>query len=106
MPASIQSPKQLNVHVDDPRKLIAEFATAVSISVGPDMFCLDFLFQPPGMGDGTEAILLKRVVLAPEHAKRLYCALGAQLETFERNVRVLGEPTTDVPEVIYTAKGN
>jgi len=45
-------------------------------------FVLDFIFVAPGQ---PKAKVRSRIILAPEHAKRLHKLLGDNLANFERN---------------------
>ncbi len=63
------------------------YANLAIISHQPDEFFIDFLLvdpqaQTPERG---QALLAARVILSPRHMKRLYEAIGENIEKYERN---------------------
>jgi hypothetical protein len=63
------------------------YSNLAIISHQPDEFFIDFLLvdpqaQTPERG---QAILVARVILSPQHMKRLHKAIGENIEKYERN---------------------
>lgn len=63
------------------------YSNLAIISHQQDEFFIDFLLvdpqaQTPERG---QAILMARVILSPRHMKRLYEAIGENIEKYERN---------------------
>ncbi|QAA76836.1 MAG: Cell division protein FtsI [Peptidoglycan synthetase] [Candidatus Bipolaricaulis sibiricus] len=64
------------------------YSNLAVISHQPDEFFIDFLLvdpqaQTPERG---QAILVSRVILSPRHMKRLYEAIGENIEKYEKNL--------------------
>jgi len=64
------------------------YSNLAVISHQPDEFFIDFLLvdpqaQTPERG---QALLVSRVILSPRHMKRLYDAIGENIERYEKNL--------------------
>ena len=59
------------------------YANLASITHSTSEFIIDFVCMLPGMPKGT---VKSRIVMAPEHAKRLLFALQENIGRYERNV--------------------
>ena len=65
----------------------AHYSNLALISHRKEEFVIDFLFvdpQAPSSNEG-RAILTSRVVLNPGHLKRLYQAIGENIQRYEKN---------------------
>ena len=68
------------------------YSNLVAINHSPTEFILDFIQMMPGV---PKAKVQSRIILTPEHAKRLLGALGDNVARFEQNfgsVRTPGSP--------------
>jgi len=70
------------------------YANLAMISHQKDEFVVDFLFldPPTQTPQGGQAMLMSRVVLAPAHMKRLYKAIGENIEKYEKNYGTISLP--------------
>ena len=74
----------------------ANYANLALISHRKEEFIIDFLFVDPqaqGGKDG-QAILTSRVVVNPGHMKRLYQAIGENIQRYEKNFGNIVLPPT------------
>jgi hypothetical protein len=72
------------------------YSNLALISHRQEEFVVDFLFvdpQPASPQEG-QAILTSRVVLNPVHMKRLYQAIGENLQRYEKNFGKIALPPT------------
>ncbi len=78
------SPNQGNqLNIELPAEIAhGVYSNLAIISHSPTEFILDFIQVLPG---APKAQVRSRVILAPQHAKRLLLALGDNLEKFEQN---------------------
>lgn len=88
-----QAGNQLNI------ELPAEVAHGVYsnlavISHSPTEFVVDFIQVLPG---SPKAQVRSRVILAPQHAKRLLRALADNIDKFEQNHGIIGEEGPNEP---------
>ncbi len=70
------------------------YSNLAVISHHPDEFFLDFLLvdpqaQTPERG---QAVLVSRVILSPRHMKRLYEAIGENIDKYEKNFGKIALP--------------
>lgn len=71
------------------------YSNLVMIAHSPSEFILDFISVMPG---APKAKVVKRMVLSPDHAKRLAEALNENVEKYEKeNGQISGEDQFDVP---------
>jgi hypothetical protein len=68
------------------------YSNLAIISHSPTEFVLDFIQVLPG---SPKAQVRSRVILAPEHAKRLMSALSDNIEKYEQNHGSIGEAQPD-----------
>jgi len=63
------------------------YSNLALISHRKEEFMIDFLFVDPQTqsAGGDQAILTSRVVLNPGHMKRLYQAIGENIQRYEKN---------------------
>jgi hypothetical protein len=73
--------KQMNIEL--PEEVAQGFYSNLAIiNHSPTEFVLDFISMMPGM---PKAKVKSRVVLTPQHAKRLFAALSDNIRKFEAN---------------------
>ncbi len=85
------SEKSNNVEVDlDEKVAQGRYANLAIISHSPTEFILDFASMLPGMA---KPKVNNRVILTPEHAKRLYQSLQENIARFEQNFGAIDSPT-------------
>lgn len=71
------------------------YSNLVMITHSDTEFILDFISVMPGV---EEAQVVKRMVLTPEHAKRLMDALGENIETYEKQYSdISGNDDFEIP---------
>lgn len=71
------------------------YANLVMISHSPSEFILDFISVMPG---APKAKVVKRMVLTPDHAKRLVNALSENIQRYENeNGKISDNDKIDVP---------
>jgi hypothetical protein len=71
------------------------YSNLVMISHSPSEFILDFISVMPG---APKAKVVKRMVLTPDHAKRLVNALSENIQRYENeNGKISGDDQIDVP---------
>ena len=75
-----RAPQQINIELDEK---IAEgvYSNLVMIAHSPEEFILDFIRVVPGV---SKARVKSRIIVTPEHAKRLLRALAENVERYER----------------------
>ncbi|MCD5409029.1 DUF3467 domain-containing protein [Candidatus Bipolaricaulota bacterium] len=71
----------------DPQTRKGVYANLAIISHQKEEFVVDFLLVDPRTQTpkGGQALLVSRVILSPSHMKRLYQAIGENIEKYERN---------------------
>lgn len=81
MSDSKQQQEQINIELDEK---IAEgiYSNLAIINHSSSEFVLDFVTIMPGV---PKAKVKSRIVLTPQHAKRLLAALGENIHRFEKN---------------------
>jgi hypothetical protein len=73
-----------------------QYSNLALISHRKEEFIIDFMFmdpQRPGQKDG-QALLASRVILNPGHMKRLYQAIGENIQRYEKNFGKIVLPPT------------
>lgn len=77
-----QQMKEMKIEIKvDEKDATGHFANFANIVHSPEEFIIDFLFinpTPPGYGK-----LVSRIILTPQHAKRLLMALSDNLSKYE-----------------------
>lgn len=88
---------QHNVEVDLDEKIAqGRYANLAIISHSPTEFILDFASMLPGM---QKPKVNNRVILTPEHAKRLFQSLQDNIARYEGNFGVIGaSPASASPQ--------
>jgi hypothetical protein len=96
MPDQTQKINQNQIDIELPEEEASgTYANLVMISHSPSEFILDFISVMPGV---PKAKVQKRMVLTPDHAKRLVHALSENLKRFEKeNGPISGDDEIDVP---------
>jgi hypothetical protein len=83
MDESTNKPQGNQINIELPAEVAnGVYANLAIISHSPTEFVLDFIQVLPGT---PKAQVRSRVILAPQHAKRLLYALKDNLDKFERN---------------------
>lgn len=88
-----QNPNQLNIELPEE---IAEgiYANLALISHSPTEFVVDFIRAMPNM---PQARVKSRIILTPEHAKRLLSALADNIRKFEQQFGAIQEGGGSTP---------
>ena len=73
--------QQINIELSE-EMAQGVYSNLVAINHSPTEFVLDFIQMMPGV---PKAKVQSRVILTPEHAKRLLQALGENMERYEQN---------------------
>ncbi len=78
-----EQPKELKIDIKvDEKDATGHFSNFANVFHSPEEFILDFLFvnpaPPPGFGK-----LVSRVILTPQHAKRLLTVLQENVRVYE-----------------------
>ncbi len=80
----MENTKQLQIDLElDESVAKGTYANLAIISHSPTEFCLDFAALLPGV---PKAKVRNRIILAPEHAKRLLLSLQENIGRYEKNV--------------------
>ncbi|MCX7678531.1 MAG: DUF3467 domain-containing protein [Spirochaetes bacterium] len=79
----MEQPKEMKIEIKvDEKDATGHFSNFANIVHSPEEFIIDFLFinpTPPGYGK-----LVSRVILTPQHAKRLLFALTDNINKYEK----------------------
>lgn len=96
MPDQSKSLKQGQIEIQLPEEeATGTYSNLVMISHSASEFILDFISVMPG---APKAKVVKRMVLTPDHAKRLLNALGQNIKKFEQeHGDISGQEEFDVP---------
>jgi len=91
-----QSPQQGQMEIELPdEESTGTYSNLVMITHSASEFILDFLTVMPGV---PKAKVVKRMILTPDHAKRLLNALGDNVKKFENeHGDISGQDQFDVP---------
>jgi hypothetical protein len=79
-PAPEKPTKQLNIELNE-EIAEGEYANLVMIAHSPEEFILDFIRVVPGV---RKARVKSRIIITPQHAKRLLRALADNIDRYER----------------------
>jgi hypothetical protein len=84
-----QNPNQLNIELNE---TVAEgiYSNLVMISHSPEEFILDFIRVMPGV---PQARVKSRIIVTPQHAKRLLGALSENIDRYENSYGEIVERT-------------
>lgn len=96
MPDQTQNIKQGQIEIELPEEEASgTYSNLVMISHSASEFILDFISVMPGV---PKAKVVKRMVLTPDHAKRLVNALSENIKRFEdENGAISNDDQIDVP---------
>lgn len=76
----IQNPGKLEIELNED-EAVGTYSNLVMITHSPSEFILDFIAVMPGV---PKAKVVKRMVLTPDHAKRLAGALNDNVQRYEK----------------------
>jgi len=79
--------KQLNIELSE-EIAEGEYSNLVMIAHSPEEFILDFIRVVPGV---RKARVKSRIIITPQHAKRLLRALADNIERYERSHGAIDE---------------
>ena len=89
--------KQVNLEIQiDEQMSLGQYVNMMVVQHSATEFVLDFIFVPPGQ---PRARVRSRVIMAPEHAKRLMHVLAENISVFEQRVGEIKLPETGLPPV-------
>jgi hypothetical protein len=74
-----QDDNQIDIELTE-EEAVGTYANLVLITHSPSEFILDFISMMPGV---PKAKVVKRMILTPDHAKRLVSALGDNIKRYE-----------------------
>lgn len=87
-PASADQQDQLNLELDA-ETAEGTYANLVMVAHSPEEFILDFIRMVPGV---QKARVKSRIIVTPQHAKRLVSALAENVERYEQTHGEIREP--------------
>jgi hypothetical protein len=90
-PADEQQDQQLNLELDE-ETAEGTYANLVMIAHSPEEFILDFIRMVPGV---QKAKVKSRIIVTPQHARRLMNALAENIERYERAHGEIQDPGGD-----------
>ena len=98
MQEKTSAPNQLNIELSDE---VAEgiYSNLAIITHSPSEFVIDFIKMMPGV---PKAKVKSRLILTPQHAKRLYKALKDNVSRYENSHGEIKDPEGDMPFNIGT----
>jgi len=88
-------PINIEIQVDETTSL-GQYVNMMVVQHSASEFVLDFIFMPPGQ---QRARVRSRVIMAPEHAKRLMKVLAENIRMYEERVGEIKLPETGLPPV-------
>lgn len=88
---------QLNIELDE-ETAEGTYSNLVMISHSPEEFILDFIRVVPGV---QKAKVKSRIIVTPQHAKRLLGALEENIERYERSHGEISEPSPSGPSLQF-----
>jgi hypothetical protein len=95
--------RQINIEIQvDDITAQGQYVNMVVATHSSSEFLLDFIFIPPGQ---TKARVRSRVLLAPEHAKRLRNLLAENIANFERRFGEIKLPEMALGPNLMPPKG-
>ncbi|MCS7081845.1 MAG: DUF3467 domain-containing protein [Bacteroidetes bacterium] len=86
--AETPPPQELSLEIS-PEVAEGTYANLAMIAHSPSEFILDFIRLMPGMPQGR---VKARIILTPDHAKRLLAALRENIELYERQYGPIRDP--------------
>ena len=94
--------QQINIHLSEEVGQ-GNYCNLSIITFSPSEFILDFATMLPGL---PKARVKSRVVLTPEHAKRLLLSLQENITRYENNIGKINIPTKQPMIDPFGSKGN
>lgn len=88
-------PINLEIQVDDATSL-GQYVNMMVVQHSATEFVLDFIFLPPGQ---QRARVRSRVIMAPEHAKRLMKVLAENIRMYEERMGEIKLPESSTPPI-------
>ena len=89
--------KQVNLEIQiDEQMSLGQYVNMMVVQHSATEFVLDFIFVPPGQ---PRARVRSRVIMAPEHAKRLMMVLAENIRAFEGRMGEIKLPEAGLPPV-------
>ena len=88
-----QQAPQMQIKADE-NELLGRFSNLVMIHHNPEEFTLHFIYV---FTDGTHGKLVSNTIISPGHAKRLWRALGQNIERFEAQFGPIREAPSAAP---------
>lgn len=87
--------RQMRITADNDTRR-GTYSNLALISHRKEEFVLDFLFVDPQTqsSKGDQALLVSRIILNPGHMKRLYQAIGENIQRYEKNFGKIVLPPT------------
>lgn len=97
---AFSSPQQHEINIELPEEEAeGTYSNLVMISHSPEEFILDFIRVVPGV---QKARVKSRIIVTPQHAKRLLGALEENIERYEQAHGPISEPGgTDQPAMRF-----
>ncbi len=78
------------------------YSNLVMITHSPEEFILDFIRMVPGV---QKAKVKSRIIITPQHAKRLLAALADNIERYEQAHGAIGEQDHNAPPLHFGPSG-
>lgn len=99
-----EQPRNLSLDISAD-EMLGTYANLAIISHSPSEFVLDFARLMPGV---ESAKVVRRIIMTPDHAKRLLRALGENLHRFEMEYGEIDLPENegDLPNNFTNFSGN
>ena len=94
--SSQQTPQQQVQIKADEKELLGQYCNLVMIHNTPEEFILNFIYLFPTNPQGK---LVASMIVSPAHAKRLYVALGENIDRYEAQFGTIREKPMPVPDV-------
>src|SRR5690554_4569908 len=91
-----QPKKNQQLNIELPAEVAdGTYSNLVMIAHSPEEFILDFIRVMPGV---PKARVKSRIVVTPQHAKRLLAALGENIARYEASFGPIGESRQQAPQ--------
>lgn len=96
-----QGGSELNIELGED-EAEGTYSNLVMIAHSPEEFILDFIRVMPGV---SEARVKSRIIITPQHAKRLLQALAENIERYERAHGEVDEPSAPTQPMRFGGSG-
>ncbi len=91
-----EASKQQQVQIKaDEKEMLGQYSNLVMIHHNPEEFTMHFIYIFPNL---TQGKLVSSVILSPGHAKRLWRALGENINRYEAQFGTIREAPQPIPE--------